>query len=169
MLSAAEPWRPMGRHLSVSHNAERRVVTIEMTEEAVVGCYLSGCAFLIGGLIAGCTLWQRSRHTKSEACACASCRGLYRNAKPIGHGGYGEAMLVSRGGKPYVLKRVGCDTVNMANAALQEAATLQKLNHPNVVRFVDVFLHRHDNGGCSVAIVSNTPRARALIDRLTLA
>ena len=102
LRNATEPWRPIGRHLSVSHNAERRVVMLEMTEEAVVGCYLSGCAFLIGGLIAGCTLWQRSRHTKSEACACASCRGLYRNAKPIGHGGYGEAMLVNRGGKPYV-------------------------------------------------------------------
>ena len=39
----------IGRHISVQHNASRGVVTIELTEEAVLGCYASGCAFLIGG------------------------------------------------------------------------------------------------------------------------
>ena len=144
----------IGRHVAVRHNLETRTVTIEMTEETVLGCYLSGCAFLIGGLIAGCTIWQRSAR-KAERCECASCFGLYRDRddKPLGTGGYGEARLVMRQGKPYVLKRVGCETINSANAALKEAACLQRLIHPHVVRFEDVFLHRHDNGGCSVAIV----------------
>ena len=42
-----------------------------------------------------------------------------------------------RQGKPYVLKMVGCDSINEANAALTEASCLQRLNHPNVVRFED--------------------------------
>lgn len=142
-----------GSHLSITHNTTRRIVTIEVTEDAVMGCYLSGCAFLISGLIAGCTIWQH-KAKKTERCECASCRGLYRNAKSLGHGGYGEAILVQRSGKPYVLKRVSCETINSANAVLHEAACLQKLNHPNVVKFEDVFLHRHDKG-TSVAIVNH--------------
>jgi len=154
-----------GNHVRIEHNKTSRMVTIEMTEDVVVGCYLSGCAMLIGGLIAGCTVWQK-KHKPSEPCACASCQGLYRNARSLGKGGYGEAMLAMRQGKPYVVKRVGCDTINAANTALREASLLQKLDHPNVVKFEDVFLHRHDNGGCSVAIVMEFCAGGDLIDRL---
>uniref|UniRef100_A0A7S4BYH8 non-specific serine/threonine protein kinase n=1 Tax=Chrysotila carterae TaxID=13221 RepID=A0A7S4BYH8_CHRCT len=69
-------------------------------------------------------------------------------------------------GKPYVLKRIGCDTVNAANQALVEAACLQRIKHPGVVRFEDVFLHRHENGGCSVHIVMEFCAGGDLIDRL---
>ena len=71
-----------------------------------------------------------------------------------------------RQGKPYVLKMVGCDSINEANAALTEASCLQRLKHPNVVRFEDVFLHRHDNGGCSVSIVMEYCAGGDLIDRI---
>jgi serine/threonine protein kinase len=144
--------RQFGRHVSITHSSERGVVTIEMTEEAVLACYASGCVFLIGGLIAGCAIFKRQAKNV-EACACASCRGLYHFRRELGTGGYGCANLVMRQGRPYVLKMVGCDSINEANAALTEASCLQRLSHPNVVRFEDVFLHRHDNGGCSVSIV----------------
>ena len=108
-----------------------------MTEKAVLGCYLTGCVFLIGGLIAGCSVYKRQQNRNKEPCACASCRGQYRVRKELGTGGYGRAHLVVRQGKPYVLKMVGCDSINEANAALTEAACLQRLNHPNVVRFED--------------------------------
>ncbi len=124
----------------------------------VMGTYLSGCAFLIGGLIAGCTVYRRHQRQRStEPCACASCSGQYLFRRELGTGGYGRANLVMRQGKPYVLKMVGCDSINEANAALTEASCLQRLSHPNVVRFEDVFLHRHDNGGCSVSIVRAGP------------
>ena len=43
-------------HVSVSHSSDRAVVTIELTESAVVFLYLSGCALFIGGLGLGCVL-----------------------------------------------------------------------------------------------------------------
>jgi len=154
------------RHISVAHDAARGKVTIELTEEAVLGCYASGCAFLIGGLIAGCAVFKGQSKRNTEPCACASCRGQYRVRKELGTGGYGRAQLVMRQGKPYVLKLVGCDSINEANAALTEASCLQRLNHPHIVRFEDVFLHRHDNGGCSVSIVMEFCAGGDLIDRL---
>ena len=179
----------LSQHVSIRHNATSRVVTIEMTEDAVIGCYLSSCAFLIGGLIAGCTVYKRQQSQRNvDPCACASCRGQYVYRRELGTGGYGRAnvrscprapvlpslteprscwpQLVVRQGKPYVLKMVGCDSINEANAALTEAACLQRLNHPNVVRFEDVFLHRHDNGGCSVSIVMEFCAGGDLIDRI---
>ena len=156
-----------GRHVNVSHDHTRRTVTIEMTEDAVIGCYISSCVFLIGGLIAGCTVYKKQQSKRNlDPCTCAECRGLYQFRREIGTGGYGSANLVVRQGRPYVLKKVGCDSINEANAALAEAACLQRLNHPNVVRFEDVFLHRHDNGGCSVSIVMEFLSGGDLTDRL---
>ena len=71
-----------------------------------------------------------------------------------------------RGGRNYVMKKIGCQSINAANRALQEAACLQRLHHPGVVEFMDVFLHRHDNGGCSVQIVMEYCAGGDLIDRL---
>ena len=154
-----------GNHLSIEHNKTSGKVTIEMSEDVVMGAYLSGCAMMIGTVLVGCAVWQKK--TKStEVCACASCRGHYVNKHTLAKGGFGEAMLATRQGKQYVLKRVGCDTINAANTALKEASLLQKLDHPNVVKFEDVFLHRHDNGGCSVAIVMEFCAGGDLIDRL---
>lgn len=163
--SAAPCTMKFGNHLSVEHNKTSGKVTIEMSEDVVMGAYLSGCAMMIGTVLVGCAVWQKK--TKStEVCACASCRGHYVNKHTLAKGGFGEAMLATRQGKQYVLKRVGCDTINAANTALKEASLLQKLDHPNVVKFEDVFLHRHDNGGCSVAIVMEFCAGGDLIDRL---
>ena len=77
-----------------------------------------------------------------------------------------HTRLVASGGKTYVLKRIGCANVNAANQALLEAGCLQRLRHPNVVRFEDLFMHRHENGGCSVLIVMEYCAGGDLIDRL---
>ena len=126
---------------------------------------MSGCAVFIGGLALGCALWQRAQAEK-EPCACPLCAGTYRTRQTIGSGGFGEARLVTRQGRPFVLKRVGCNSVNAANQALLEASCLQRLKHPGVVAFDDVFLHRHENGGCSVLIVMEFCAGGDLIDRL---
>ena len=154
----------LGNHVTVAHHPDRGTVTIELSEQSVMGLYASGVVFMIGGLIGLTRGMQRGR--KSDKCECSMCRGLYRNPKVLGTGFFGEATLVTRQNRPFVLKKVGCNTVNLANQALQEAAVLQRLKHPNVVRFEDVFLHRHDNGGCSVSIVMEFCSGGDLIDRL---
>ena len=54
------------------HHPERGTITIEITEATVVALYLSGCAFLIGGLWIGCVIWQRQATKRpAEACECA--------------------------------------------------------------------------------------------------
>ena len=159
----------LGGHVNVTHDKAARVVSINLTEEAVLFAYVSGITFLMGGLIAGCAAYRRQQRLsrKVEVCACASCKGMYRARKILGTGGYGSAHLVMRAGKPYVLKMVGCDSINEANAALTEAACLQRLNHPNVVKFVDVFLHRSAaTGAKSVSIVMEFCAGGDLIDRL---
>ncbi|EKX53160.1 hypothetical protein GUITHDRAFT_64350 [Guillardia theta CCMP2712] len=41
-----------------------------------------------------------------------------------------------------VIKRVPCPSIRAGNDALQEAKFLQSLDHPHVVKYVDVFLHQ---------------------------
>ena len=163
-------WTPQAffkRHVAVEHDPARRVVKIEVSEDAVLVGYISGLAFLVGSVIAGTTLYRRQQRQENvEPCTCASCKGQFRIRKELGTGGYGRAHLVMRQGKPYVLKVVGCGSINEANAALTEASCLQRLNHPHIVRFEEVFLHRHDNGGCSVSIVMEFCAGGDLIDRL---
>ena len=150
----------------MKHRPDRGTVTIEITEETVVTLYLSGCAFFIGGLWIGVVVWQQQAKRPVEACECAWCAMQYQTTRKLAEGGFGEASLVIRGGKSYVLKRIGCASVNAANQALMEAGCLQRLRHPNVVRFEDLFMHRHDNGGCSVIIVMEYCAGGDLIDRL---
>jgi len=155
------------RHISVHHDVKRGVVRIEMTEAAVLMFYLSGCAFSICGVLLGCTLWQRNRaRHKHEPCHCQWCNGGIKERRSLAKGGFGEAALARRHGRTIVLKKIGCASVNDANQALLEAACLQRLHHPGVVTFEDVFLHRHDNGGCSVMIAMEHCAGGDLIDRM---
>ena len=77
--------------------------------------------------------------------------GVYRHKKSIAKGGFGKAALVVR--RAQLRDEEDRRGRSRGNRALQEAACLQRLHHPGVVEFMDVFLHRHDNGGCSVQIV----------------
>lgn len=45
-------------------------------------------------------------------------------------------------GETKVIKSVACDNIKQGNAALQEAKVLQSLDHPAVVKYQDVFLHK---------------------------
>ena len=65
-----------------------------------------------------------------------------------------------------MVKTIACRSVNQANQALLEAACLQRLRHPGVVRFDEVFLHRHERGGCSAVIVMEFCGGGDLNDRL---
>ena len=156
--------------ITLRHHPDKGTVSLEMSETAVLMLYISGFAILISGLSVGCCLWQREQR-KQEPCECPMCRQLYRERRKLGTGGFGEAALVQRGGRPYVLKKIACPTVNAANQALLEAACLQRLRHPGVVRFEDVFLHRatEGRGGCSAVIVMEFCAGGDLIDRLECA
>ena len=67
---------------------------------------------------------------------------------------------------PTFRNQISCASVNDANQALLEAACLQRLNHPGVVKFEDVFLHRHESGVCSVMIAMEHCAGGDLIDRM---
>lgn len=47
--------------IELLHHPDRGTVTIEITEATVMGLYVSGCAFLIGGIALGCVIWQVDR------------------------------------------------------------------------------------------------------------
>jgi len=153
--------------IELRHHPEKGTVSIELSEAAVLLLYFSGIAVLISGISLGCCLWQRNQQKKKEeACECPCCSGLYRERHKLGTGGFGEAALVQRAGRPYVVKSIACRTVNQANQALLEAACLQRLRHPGVVRFDEVFLHRPERGGCSAVIVMEFCAGGDLNDRL---
>ena len=45
-------------------------------------------------------------------------------------------------GETKVIKSVACDNIKAGNVALQEAKFLQSLDHPAIVQYIDVFLHK---------------------------
>ena len=45
-------------------------------------------------------------------------------------------------GETKVIKSVACENIKAGNLALQEAKVLQQLDHVNIVRYIDVFLHK---------------------------
>jgi len=63
---------------------------------------------------------------------------------PLGRGGQGwTATAVEKAsGETKVIKSVACDNIKAGNIALQEAKVLQALDHVNIVRYIDVFLHK---------------------------
>eukprot|EP00960_Hanusia_phi_P060520 764529-Hanusia_phi.AAC.11 len=64
--------------------------------------------------------------------------------RELGGGGQGKTMTATevRTGMVRVIKRVPCPSIRAGNDALQEAKFLQALDHPHVVKYVDVFLHQ---------------------------
>ena len=75
--------------------------------------------------------------------------------KKIGQGSYGGVYIVhlkNNANKRYVLKRVPLHTLSSKEkkAAEQEVALLQKLQHPNIVRYKDSFLDNRDRDLCII-------------------
>ena len=66
------------------------------------------------------------------------------NERSRGRGGQGwTATAKDRAtGEIKVIKSVACDNIKAGNLALQEAKFLQSLDHPAIVKYNDVFLHK---------------------------
>jgi serine/threonine protein kinase len=54
----------------------------------------------------------------------------------LGEGGFGCAWLVKdsdQGNKQLVLKEIRCDSMHVANQAIEESSTMLSLQHPQLV------------------------------------
>ena len=74
-------------------------------------------------------------------------QGQFRLRKELGTGGFGHAQLVMRQGKPFVLKMVGCDSINEANAALKQAACARDAAQAKLEASIHVALRVHAEEG----------------------
>ena len=67
----------------------------------------------------------------------------YTKIKKIGEGNYGKVYLVkgTNNGKERVMKEIDMSQMDPADqkAAFQEAKVMKMLNHPNIIKFHDVF------------------------------
>lgn len=56
--------------------------------------------------------------------------------------GWTATAVEKASGETKVIKSVACENIKAGNLALQEAKVLQQLDHVNIVRYIDVFLHK---------------------------
>lgn len=77
----------------------------------------------------------------STKCQCKYCQGTYKPIKRLGYGGYGISYLCKNiyTDVLFVLKSIPVQSINDANEALNEVYFLQRLHHPNVVHYEEVF------------------------------
>ncbi|EKX54776.1 hypothetical protein GUITHDRAFT_63194, partial [Guillardia theta CCMP2712] len=61
----------------------------------------------------------------------------------LGQGGQGTTLCVARksDNQTFVCKQITCSSIAEGNNALMEAKVLQKINHPGVIKYEDLFLH----------------------------
>jgi len=66
----------------------------------------------------------------------------YRVVKKLGAGSFGTVMLVEKGGKEFCMKKVDVRrmTQKERQAAKDEAKILHRLEHPNIVQYVEQFI-----------------------------
>jgi serine/threonine protein kinase len=74
----------------------------------------------------------------------------YIKIKELSQGGQGSTTVASdtQTGTSIVIKTVYCDSIRSGNDALQEAKVLQSYKHPNIVEYIDVFLHQVGESEC---------------------
>lgn len=67
----------------------------------------------------------------------------YKKIQTLGSGAYGTAFLVKgqTSGRQMVIKEIDLNEMEESDqkAALKEAKVMEMLNHPNIVRFYDVY------------------------------
>jgi NIMA (never in mitosis gene a)-related kinase 1/4/5 len=76
--------------------------------------------------------------------------------KQLGEGGQGSTIKIKRkrDGIHFAAKRLLCRNIQDANIALQEAKTLQSLQHPGIVKYEDFFLHQDkEHNGTLIFVV----------------
>eukprot|EP00281_Chroomonas_sp_CCMP1168_P012848 CAMPEP_0206279270 /NCGR_PEP_ID=MMETSP0047_2-20121206/37936_1 /ASSEMBLY_ACC=CAM_ASM_000192 /TAXON_ID=195065 /ORGANISM="Chroomonas mesostigmatica_cf, Strain CCMP1168" /LENGTH=739 /DNA_ID=CAMNT_0053709215 /DNA_START=16 /DNA_END=2236 /DNA_ORIENTATION=+ len=68
----------------------------------------------------------------------------YEITKQLTRGGQGSTCEArdKRSNNHVVIKMVACDSINSGNNALQECKMLQSLSHPNIVGYLDFFIHQ---------------------------
>lgn len=76
----------------------------------------------------------------------------YKIVEKLGEGGFGAAFKVHTRfeGEVLVLKKVRTQSIKESNEALQEVKQLSVLEHPNIVRYRDFFLH--ETGGVCIVM-----------------
>jgi len=133
-----------------------------------------GLCFLIVSSILGlssccCGLWNCRLTRKNPRFRSPIDKGLLIRGKQLGSGGFGSVYLCTLKGSSElrVVKMITVDMDDMSavQEALEEAKKLISLRHPNIVKYIDIFLHRqrigevdiddyvcivmeHCNGGC---------------------
>mmetsp|Transcript_20176 Transcript_20176/g.46490 ORF Transcript_20176/g.46490 Transcript_20176/m.46490 type:complete len:761 (+) Transcript_20176:206-2488(+) len=70
----------------------------------------------------------------------------YEVTRKLTSGGQGSTCEArdKRSNAKVVIKMVACDSINSGNNALQECKMLQSLNHPNIVAYLDFFIHQDE-------------------------
>ena len=76
-----------------------------------------------------------------KQCTCKLCRNQYNILSKLGEGGYGEIYKVTHKNEHYILKRCRTDDISEADDLLIEAKHLRVLEHKNIVKYHDDFIH----------------------------
>jgi tRNA A-37 threonylcarbamoyl transferase component Bud32 len=105
------------------------------------------CLIIIGIIYLLCTTAGRVllRNSDKNPCKCRLCIGNFDKRQEIGQGAFGKVYRASFKKAPCVIKMIQVDTTNSLSDvqdAIDEATNLVQLEHRNVVRYKDVFMHR---------------------------
>ena len=84
---------------------------------------------------------------------------VYKLIKTLGKGSFGEAILVKSsapGNGLYVMKIISMDNMSeeLKEKTYSEVKILQKLNHPNIIKFHDFFFKKNFRNQISLHIIA---------------
>lgn len=113
-----------------------KTITVVLTYDNVAALVVI-FVFTLFGVIYMWKLLTRSR------CNCSLCSGKYQFAFALSSGAFGKVMVVEKTAteEVVVLKQIAVADMNEANFAQREARQLQSLSHPNIVKYIDDFIH----------------------------
>ncbi|GAB5367042.1 hypothetical protein AAMO2058_001196200 [Amorphochlora amoebiformis] len=117
-------------------------------------CFLIVCAMV--GFTTTCYNLVTCRFTRKKMRFRSPIdKGMLVKGKELGAGGFGSVFLCQVKGRKErrVVKmiQVDMDDMSAVQEALEEAKKLISLRHPNIVQYIDVFLHRQSMGELTVS------------------
>ena len=110
------------------------IVTIPITIPNVASMLILFVLIVLGSFY----IWKTLTH---KQCTCKLCKGNYLIESKLGEGGYGEIYKVTHKGGKYILKRCRTENIVEADDLLCEAKHLRVLDHKNIVKYHDDFIH----------------------------